>query len=55
MKTITNVEIKWSTHVFFFKPAKIPKPIPIGTDTTTEMILIYIEVGNLEKMMVVAG
>ena len=36
---MTNVEIVWSIHVFFFKPAKIPKAIPKGTETTTEITL----------------
>ena len=46
IKTMTNVEIKWSTQVFFFKPAKIPKPIPSGTEITTETMLIYMDVGK---------
>ena len=46
IKIMTKVEIVWSIQVFFFKPAKIPSPIPSGTEKTTEMILIIIEVGK---------
>ena len=52
---MTIVEIKWSIQVFFFKPAKIPSPIPSGTEITTEIIFKIIEVGNLSRMIVVAN
>ena len=54
MKIMTAVEMKWSIQVFFFKPAKMPKPIPRGTETTTEIILIRREVGNLSPIIAIA-
>ena len=46
IKTITSVEIVWSIHVFFFKPAKIPNKIPKGTDTKTATMLTETETGK---------
>ena len=51
MKIMTKVEIVWSIQVFFFKPAKIPRPIPNGTETKTEMILTEIVTGNLSAII----
>ena len=54
MKIMTKVEIVWSIHVFFFKPAKIPKAIPRGTESKTAMILTENETGNLSKIILIA-
>ena len=54
MKIMTAVEIKWSIHVFFLRPAKIPNPIPSGTEKITEKTLITKEVGNLSAMISIA-
>ena len=46
MKIMTEVEIVWSIHVFFFKPARIPKPIPRGNEIRTAQTLMDIETGK---------
>ena len=54
MKIITRVEIVWSIHVFFFRPAQMPSKMPRGTEITTEIIFKYMETGNLCKIMLMA-
>ena len=46
MKIITDVEIVWSIQVFFFKPARIPKPIPRGNEIRTAYTLMDMETGK---------
>ena len=51
MNIITRVEIVWSIHVFFFKPAKIPSIIPKGTEIKTAIMLTEKETGSLSIMI----
>ena len=51
---MTEVEIVWSIQVFFFKPARIPKPIPNGTEITTEIMLIFKETGKRSAIIAIA-
>ena len=46
--SITKVLMVWSCHLFFFKAAKIPNPIPRGIAKIEEYTLIKIVGGNFE-------
>ena len=54
IKIMTKVEMVWSTHVFFFKPATIPKPIPKGTEIKTAKTLTDIETGKRCPIILIA-
>ena len=55
MKIMTMVEIRESTHVFFFKAAIMPNPIHNGTEMTIETIFSLIEYGKPSINRAMAG
>ena len=54
MKIITDVEIVWSIQVFFFKPARIPKPMPRGNEMRTAHTLMDMETGKRWPIILMA-
>jgi hypothetical protein len=55
MKTMTKVEMTWSTIVFFLSAAQMPKPMPAGTEIRTDQTLTLIVVGRRSPMMTIAS
>ena len=54
MKTMTSVEMMWSTGLFLLSAAMMPRTMPSGTEKMTEMMFRYIDVGRRSAMMDIA-